>query len=597
MAKSVIDVTEDIEFSDIFYVDKDKKVGVNWDEPPARLSISGSVSETLLNVQNVLNVSGSTNLPRVGIGVTAPKYGLDVREQFNLQSGSGASALTGAFLSGSVKTAVLDVQNGVLFVSGSTALPRVAIGKSTANVPLDVLGSVSISGSLLHSGSYTANGPLFISGSIGEYNFNYNNAITMSGSSLGSVGRLGINVGLTDGIDSELQVVGDTFLNGKFNQNNSVYMTGSLAGVPRVSIGKTTSNVPLDVVGTVAVLGSTVLSGSLLQSGSSTFNQGGMLITGSDGTSLLNAANALFVSGSELLPRVGIGQRSPNVALDVFGATTLSGSLVQSGSSTFSGTINLNDSIWSTGSGGIPRLGLGYAATDQALDVKGATVISGSLTQSGSASFVQGPVLITSTNETTRVFDVNSSMVMISGSATTPRIAIGKALSDYPLDVSGSSKFFGPILVTGSDSSAAILTVANKILTVQGSETAPRVAIGKAIGSYPLDVSGSSMFFGPVLVSGSDETVKLLEVSKSILVVSGSESLPRVGIGVADPKAPLHVGGSMILNVGTSGSGTPLAAGELRWAVDPNDKQVWLWLATGSLATSWVRFSGSLSGS
>ncbi len=436
MAKAVIDVTEDIEFSDIFYVDRDKNVGIRWDEPPARLAISGSVGEAILNVQNLLYVTGSTTSPRVGIGdISTPGHALDMRGQLNIQSGSGTNTATGVTVSGSVGAKLLNVQNSVLIATGSTAKPRVGIGQASPNVALDVFGATTLSGSLIQSGSSSLNGPLFVSGSIGDYNFNYNNAITMSGSSLGSTGRLGINVGLTDGIDNALQVVGDTFLNGKFNQNNLVYMTGSLAGVPRVGIGQTQPNVAFDL------LGAATISGSLIQSGSSTFNEGGATITGSGvGTKMLNVNNLFVVSGSSANPRVGVGQSSPNVTLDVLGISTL----------------------------------------------------SGSLTQSGSATFNEGGMTITGSTVGTNILNINN-LFTVSGSNASPRLAIGKTTSDYALDVTGSSYFYGPLTITGSNSAAPVLLVSPNILYVKGTDTAPRVGIGTTAPLVPLHISGSAI--------------------------------------------------------------------------------------------------------
>ncbi len=575
MAKSVIDVTEDIEFSDIFYVDRDKKVGINWDEPPARLSISGSVTEALLNVQNLLRVTGSTALPRIAIGKSTSDHALDVSGSAQIY---GATTITGS----SVGARILTVQTKALVVSGSDGLPRVGIGQLSPNVALDVLGSATVSGSLVQSGSMTFNeggvtitgsnvgtkmlnvnnilvvsgstlnprigvgktssafaldvtgstqvyGPLFISGSTGEYNFNFNNVVTMSGSGPSS-GRLGVNVGLTDGIDAELQVVGDTFLNGDFNQNNLVYMTGSLAGVPRVSIGKTTSDVPLDVVGTVAVLGSTVLSGSLSQSGSSTFNEGGATITGSSvGTKMLNVNDIFVVSGSTAFPRVGVGKTSSAYALDVTGSTNLYGAVTVTGSDVGANVLNINNLFVVSGSDALARVGIGKTTSDNMLDV------------SGSSKFY-GPVTITGSNETASVLHIANGILMVSGSETLPRISIGKTTADYMLDVSGSSKFYGPMTVTGSDVTTSVFN-ANNLFIVTGSSALPRVAIGKTTSDYAFEVTGSTYHFGPVTVTGSDVGTETFNVN-NILRVSGSTALPRIGIGKASSAYALDVTGS-----------------------------------------------------
>ncbi len=581
MAKAVVDVSEDYEFSDIFYIDRDKKVGINWDEPPARLAISGSVSEALLNVQNLLYVTGSTALPRISIGKSTSDHALDVSGSARIY---GATTITGS----AIGTAILTVQTKALVVSGSAATPRVGIGQLTPNVALDVLGSAMISGSLAQSGSMTFNeggvtitgsgvgtkmlnvnnifvvsgstlnprigvgktssayaldvtgsaqvyGPLFISGSAGEYNFNYNNIVTMSGSGPSS-GRLGVNVGLTDGIDAELQVVGDTFLNGDFNQNNLIYMTGSLAGVPRVSIGKTTSDYPLDVLGDVYLSGSTT-------------NYGPVVITGSNvGASVLNVNNIFVVTGSTVFPMIGIGKTGPQVTLDVAGATA----------------------------------------------ILGASTLSGSLLQSGSSTFNEGGMTVTGSVVSTKMLNVNDIFV-VSGSTAFPRVGIGKTSSAHALDVTGSTNLYGVVTVTGSDIGTETFNV-NNIFRVSGSLDYPRIGVGKASSAYSLDVTGSSYFYGPLTLTGSDITAPILNVSSKIFTVSGSETTPMIGIGTALPTNTLDIVGSSVrLRTGLGAqSGSAGQAGEIRWSgsiiTGSAPAALYLCLATGT----WAVFSGSI---
>ena len=341
------------------------------------------------------------------------------------------------------QTAIItDATNDANYMAGEVTAYNSANGNFTVNVTV-VGGSGTKSSWVVNlSGEVGAAGSSGTSGTSGTTPFPYSGSADISGS-----------LTVTGSNAPAVRVSGSTTLTGSLFTSGSNISTGSL-----ITSG---SNI---TTGSFIVSGSNTLSGSFLQSGStqitgSTLLSGSLLLTGSSALALRVTGStaltgSLFVSGTVSGSFIGDGTGLTGVASPTGSYTgsftgsflshtasfkngaTVSGSLLQSGSTQITGSTLLSGSLFLTGS------------SAAALRVSGSTSLTGSLSVSGSTT-LSGSVLIATSsivqnNDLPAILSYNTS----SGIVAYTTGSLGGGGGAFPF--SGSAEITGSLSVTGS---------------------------------------------------------------------------------------------------------------------------------------------------
>lgn len=558
-------------------------VGIGKSSTPAyMLDISGNahVSSAIIvdggaTLASVTNVAGTSKFTgNVGVGGASSAYKLDVTGTAHVSSTlavdgattlasisdvPGTSKLTGNVGVGKIPGSnKLDVGGSVnidsnLTVGGtsqvtgtSQLMGNVGIGKAKSNVySLDVSGSTHISNSLIVDGAVTNAGAVTMGSSVAvagtttmmggvgigtpgtsAYSLavagptNITSTLTTTdlvSSGTSRVAVLGVgkavtgdkkmDVGGSANIDTDLTVGGDATVTGKsqFTSNVGIGKVADATNILDIA-GTTRVTGALNVTGTVD-LGATTLASISNVSGVSKFTGGvGIGKDATVGTSLdvlgastltgaLNVTGATnlgtttlasiddVVGSSKFTGSVGIGKVA-NVALDVAGATTLTGALNVTGATSLS------------------NVGIGKASTTNALDVAGATVLNSTLNVTGNTGLT-GTLNVT--GATTLTTATLASITDVTGtSKLTGNVGIGKEPSSgsTALDVAGATVLNSTLDVTGATTLAN--TTMTSITNVTGtSKFEGNVGIGGASGSQNLVVSGTTNITQSATVGGS----------------------------------------------------------------------------------------------
>ena len=342
------------------------------------------------------------------------------------------------------QTAIItDATNDANYMAGEVTAYNSANGNFTVNVTV-VGGSGTKSSWVVNlSGEVGAAGSSGTSGTSGTTPFPYSGSADISGS-----------LTVTGSNAPAVRVSGSTTLTGSLFTSGSNISTGSL-----ITSG---SNI---TTGSFIVSGSNTLSGSFLQSGStqitgSTLLSGSLLLTGSSALALRVTGStaltgSLFVSGTVSGSFIGDGTGLTGVASPTGSYTgsftgsflshtasfkngaTVSGSLLQSGSTQITGSTLLSGSLFLTGS------------SAAALRVSGSTSLTGSLSVSGSTT-LSGSVLIATSsivqnNNLPAILSYNTSSGVV---AYTTGSLGGGGGGAFPF--SGSAEITGSLSVTGS---------------------------------------------------------------------------------------------------------------------------------------------------
>lgn len=290
-------------------------VGINSASPGQKLDVNGSIYATgnigigSANPIAKLHIGTNPTIPTNSNPVIAAKGNLVIDGKLY---GDG-SALTG-------------IASGASQWSGTAGSyiyynsANVGIGSSTPTQALDVVGNITVSGSVITRGSNTSiiDKGLYINGNVG--------------------------IG-TSSTAHMLEVNGTTYLH-----NN-------------VGIGTTAPRAKLDVEESVYINGATTINGELFTTGAFTSSATGQSQTNGN----------LYVNGN-----IGIGSSSPVAALDMGSGGIRLGGVTQTswpagGSSQWSGTVG-SDIYYTSG-----NVGIGSAVPADKLDVEGAVYINGNV--------------------------------------------------------------------------------------------------------------------------------------------------------------------------------------------------------------------------
>jgi hypothetical protein len=221
---------------------------------------------------------------------------------------------------------------------------------------------------------------------------------------------------------------------------------------------------------------------------------------------------------------VGIFKTTPTVALDVVGATTITGATILGSTLAVTGNVTVGPDVLKVNATG-PFVGINKATPTVALDVVGAATVTGA-TILGSTLNATGATSLNSTldvddattlNSTLYVdgdLTVNSSVLYVTTS--TNRVGVNQSSPLAALDVSGSA-------IVSTD-----LTVSDALYVVGSSNF---VGINKSSPNFQLDVDGSTNISGNLSV---DTNVLKVEVSTN-----------RVGVNKTTPTVALDVVGAI----------------------------------------------------
>ena len=298
--------------------------------------------------------------------------------------------------------------------------------------------------------------------------------------------------GVNADFQGTLDVTGAAVLDGTLSVvGNSVLASADIGG-GFGSTGVTISGAGgIQANGALEVGGASMLSGSLTVLGGSTLaavNASGILTV--TGNSILASADIGGGFGSTGVTISGAGGIQANGALEVGGASMLSGSLNVLGASQFaavnaSGAVALASTL-SAGVSTLASLGVTMGATvGTTLTVTGATTLNGGLTMDTAAFVVQdttGNTLIAGTLSVGQTLGVTGAATLASVGVT------GGATVGATLGVVGASSFASTVAVTGASTFANISNQFNA-LSVTGS--AGLSVIGPASFSSTVGVTGA----------------------------------------------------------------------------------------------------------
>jgi hypothetical protein len=498
---------------------------------------------------------------------------------------SGSSSFTGSVgISGSINV------NNTLYVSAS----NVGINNLTPSQSLDVVGNIRSTGPTggtleFYDTTTTANGPAVISKIVGSSQINHGS------------GYLGFF----------------TTINGTQTEWIRLDRNGNL------SIGKTTANTPLDILGNTTITGSLTVTGSSVFSGSVTSTIG---FTGSLSGSVTHAftssyADNFTVGNTLTAQRIVVQTISSSVAYasgsNIFGSD-LTNTQTFTGSVGITGSLSINNSLVVTGSvtaaGAIARSTyinptlIASANSDVlvGLDIN-PTFNTGSFTGVGNYALrVTGPSLFTQ-------------LLRVTGPAASQDAYYGNdridvyGSSDYAIKTNNGSLTLstattGIILFrTNNTERARFFNSGN--FTIQNGGTFTdngyRLQVnGSGSVSGSLFVSGSSVFSGSVNISGSlittgtitAQTLLVQTITSSISYLTGSTQHGSLLSNTHQFTGSVGITGSLIVNGPTTIVSASLNYQE-NLAVTTGSFQTITSAATGSFRSAffdYVAFSGSV---
>jgi hypothetical protein len=427
-----------------------------------------------------------------------------------------------------------------LFVSSS----RVGIGKEAPmNANLDISGSAAITGSLAITGSITTIGTDIVTGSLRVTgSLNVNNSLYVTGSNVGinnplpsqSLDVLG-NIRITNpGANGLLEFYNNTAVNGGpsliakiiggrevndasgylgfFTANNGSQTEWiRLSRNGNLSIGKTTANTPLDI------LGNTTITGSLTVTGSSSFT-GSVNVSGSlTSTGTITAQTLVVQTITSSVEFVTGSTQNGSLLTNTHqftGSVSITGSLAVNGSSailtnqtssmsvaTASYVLQAVSASFASNTPGISNGTASNAATaSYVIQAQSASYWSGSIINAATASYV-----VTAQTASYVLQAVSSSFATLAQTAQT---------ASYVLQaVSASFASFTPGISNGTASNAA---TASYVVTAQ---TASYV-LNAISASYAATASSADNF--TVRGTLTAQTINVQTITSSIEFNTGS---------------------------------------------------------------------------
>ena len=459
-----------------------------------------------------------------------------------------------------------------LFVSQS----RVGIGKETAlTANLDISGSAAITGSLAITGSTTIIGTSIVTGSFRVTgSLNVNNSLYVSASSVGinnpnpsqSLDVIG-NIRITNpGGNGLLQFYNSTAANGGpalyakiiggREVNDASGYLGFIAiknGVEtegmrlnrdgNLSIGKTTANTPLDILGNTTITGSLTVTGSSVFSGSvvSTLGFTGSLFGTASNAATASSADNFTVRGT--LTAQTIVAQTVTSSIEFVTGSTRNGSLLTD-THQFTGSVGITGSLTTSGSVTITGgLGIGTINTTPGTIQGGTGIIAGTypgingfLSLNGQSSYNGTEGIIKNVTSQPMFISDYHGVALYSNGSLMARFGTQNAGVEYSyinqgnfligtsvnngyrlqvqpgvsgsLFVSGSSSFTGSINVLGNITSTGTITA--QTLLVQTITSSIEFVTGSTRNGSLL--TNTHQFTGSVLVTGS------LTVNNNLLV-------------------------------------------------------------------------------
>ena len=278
--------------------------------PALGIGVSGEVSWSAGSEPNEIYYNGN-----VGIGNDNPSYPLDV---------TGDIHLTNAFLDGSLSAVSSSLSAGLTVNGLSQLRGNVAVGKTSASVPLDVSGSAQISGNLttesmtsgtatissLTTSSASLRGTTTICGSMLSQDISASSVTVLGATTIcGTLFVTDISgINLSSGGGGSSQWTDST-------QPSRIYYGGYVG----IGVGMVNPTYTLDISGDLNV--KNIYADNIKTSESVTID-----ISNIDGVVQFGNKNTLYIDPS--LNRVGIGKSTaPTTTLDVAGDMTICGTL------------------------------------------------------------------------------------------------------------------------------------------------------------------------------------------------------------------------------------------------------------------------------
>ena len=304
-----------------------------------------------------------------------------------------------------------------------------------------------------------------------------------------------------------------------------------VAGFPFTGSGTVSGSLIVTGSSTLAlrVSGSTALTGSLLQSGSTR-------ITGS-----VDLSGSLNLTGSSTLALRVSGSSAFTGSLFQSGSTVLSGSLLQSGSTQITGSTLLSGSLLLTGSSALALRVTGSSAFTGSMYVSG--TVSGSFTGDGSSlTGIDGYTVANSANN----------RVITSVDSTNGNAEANMSFNGSTLNITGDATLTGTLTAaTGTfvyqifESSSTIISSGSNIFGDKATDI--QQITGSLLQSGSTQISGSFLQIGSTQITGST----LLSGS---LLLTGSSALALRVTGSTALTGSLFVSGAVSSSVGFSGS-------------------------------------------
>jgi|GEM_PF-2717694 len=261
-------------------------------------------------------------------------------------------------------------------------------------------------------------------------------------------------------------------------------------------------------------------------------------------TGLLSANNGLTVNGGALtvgdVLKAQKGTIISGAKLDAQAGASITGDLTVTGKATVTDLLTASKGL--TVNGGALTLG------DVLKAQKGATISGAKLDAQAGAS-ITGDLTVTGKSTITDLLTASKGLTVNGGALTLGDVLKaqkGATISGAKLDAQAGASITGDLTVTGKATITDLLT-ASKGLTVNGGALTvnavnPLNAQGGAtISGAPLNALNGASITGDLKVTGKTDVTNLLTVKN--LVVDGN-----VGIGTMDPKARMHVAGTLIID-------------------------------------------------